>query len=277
VGRVLRNRFTAALERLNQIADRGSYGQTPADLQVDVHAVALATDFFQIAGILPTEIPKQIGLDLTKALEGKLELTGRPRVAEEFFSQFWFGLVLARGGVAPNVPKAQRDRATPDYLVSVDTMECAFEVKRPESVHSATGAMDRAASQIRDYGKPGFIVLDLTDALFSPDMSVAFMDEPGRLLDVVKPRLDDCATRLEGRVRNYTLSNKYSRVLGLVVLVRLHFWEKPDLSQPKGQYLLYMITFREAWTGLVVDQSEKLKRIIFAGAAEVAGGAVHKL
>lgn len=167
--------------------------------------------------------------------------------------------------------------SVPDYIVAVDTLDCAVEVKRPESAHSAPSAMDKAASQIRDFGKPGFIALDLTDACFEPDWASSFMDEPGLLLDVVKPRFDQLATQLDRRVQGYNLSNKYTRVFGLAAFVRLHYWEKPDLTQPKARYLMSITSFRGAYSGLIFPQAEKFKRIFFEGAQEVAGGEVRKL
>jgi len=71
-GRVLRNRFTSALDRLKGIAGRGRYGASPEDLQLDAQAVATATDFFQIADVMPLKISDRIGRELAQALEGKL-------------------------------------------------------------------------------------------------------------------------------------------------------------------------------------------------------------
>ena len=77
--RVLRNRFTSALDRLKGIAARGRYGASPDELQLDAQAVATATDFFQIADVLPLKISDRIGRELVQALEGKLE-RGTPRL-----------------------------------------------------------------------------------------------------------------------------------------------------------------------------------------------------
>lgn len=236
-------------------------------------AIATATDFYQIAGVMPRVMPEHIGRDLSMALGGDVG----SRVPDKFLSQYLVGLMIARGGLSPGVPKEKANRATPDFQVTVDTVECAIEVKRPESEHSAIGTMDKAAGQLRGYGKPGFIAMDLTDLFFTPDMAVAFMDDPGLLYNVVNPRFDAFTTRLERRPPNYTLSDKYSRILGMATFVRLHFWEKPDLSQPKGRYLMSLTTFSRACNGLVMNHAEKLKRIIFSGAKEVAGGGVVRI
>ncbi len=272
-GRMLKSRFMAAIKRLREIADRGSYSQTKADLQADVRAITTSSDFYQIAGVMPHEMPAHIVRDLFKALNGDVG----SRVPDKFLSQYWFGLILARGGVSPGVPREKQGRATPDFQVNVDTLDCAVEVKRPESEHSAIGAMDKAAGQLRDYGKPGLIAMDLTDLFFTPDMAVDHMDHPGLVNAIVNPRFSQFTTRLENRPPNYRLSDKYSRIVGTAFFVRLHFWEKPDLTQPKGRYLLSLTTYRQACRGLVVNQAEKLKRIIFSGAEQVAGGGVRPL
>ena len=282
--RVLRNRFTAALERLKGIAARGRYGASPDELQLDAQAVATATDFFQIADVMPLKISDRIGRELAQALEGKLGRNQTSRAAQEFLSKFWVALVLARGGVSPGVPPLQ-DRSTPDYVVEVDTLRCAVEVKRPQSLHSAPDAMDRAASQLRNYRwpgvpnyrMPGFIALDVTDALFTPDMAVRYIEHPGLLHAVLRPRFNAFATQLEHRVETYNRSDKYDKIIGLAVFARLHFWEVDDPNQPKGSYLFSVTKFDKACNGLVVDQATKLRRIVMSGASEVAGGEVRKL
>jgi hypothetical protein len=246
--------------------------------------VATATDFFQIADVLPRKISDRIGRELVQALEGKLERGQTSRAAQEFLSQFWVALILARGGVSPGVPPLQ-DKPTPDYVVEVDTLRCAVEVKRPESLHSAPHAMDRAASQLRDYRwpgipdyrMPGFIALDLTDALFTPDMAVRYMEHPGLLHAVLRPRFNAFSTQLEHRVETYRRSDKYAKIIGLTVFARLHFWEVDEPNQPKGSYLFSVTRFDKACNGLVVEQATKLRRIVMAGAADVAGGEIRQL
>lgn len=271
--RMLKSRFMRANARLRKIAERGSYGTTREDLQADLQAIATSSDFYQIAGVLPREMPPHIVRDLAKALEGDVGT----RVPDKFLSQYWVGVLLARGGVSPGVMREKKGRPNPDFQVAVDTLECAIEVKRPESEHSAQGAMDKAAGQLRDFGKPGLIAMDLTDALFTPSMAVDFMDDPGLLNAVVNPRFARLTTRLENRPPKYKLSDKYARIIGTAFFARFHFWEKPDLTQPKGRYLLSLTTYSHACNGLVVNQAEKLKRIIFAGAGEVAGGGVRRM
>ncbi len=213
------------MKRLNEIADRGAYGPSPAELQLDVQAIVIATDFFQIATVLPTQLAEHIAVELARALEGKLEATPKSRVAETFLSQFWFALVLARGGISPRIPKPQVS-STPDYVVSVDTLDYAIEVKRPESLHSAPDAMDLGASQIRDFDKPSLIAMDLTDALFLPANRLRFRrwsDSPGSSLCLVpQPRGRQAADehqgasnvdRGSGRIRR-TVSTVLRRVVG---------------------------------------------------------------
>ncbi len=227
---MLRNRFTSAVERLKAITACGRWGASPYELQLDAQAVATATDFFQIADVLPVKMSDRIGRELAQALEGKLGRNQTSRAAQEFLTQFWVALILARGGVSPGVPPLQ-NTPTPDYLVEVDTLRCAVEVKRPQSAHSASDAMDRAASQLRDYRMPGcpdnhlpgFIAMDLTDALFTPDMAVKYMEHPGLLHALLKPEFSALCAHLERRVETYNRSDKYAGIIGLALFARLHF------------------------------------------------------
>jgi hypothetical protein len=272
-GRILKSRFLTANRRLKEISERGSYGTTREELMADAQAVAVSSDFYQIAGVMPQTMPPHIAQDLALALEGDVG----SRMADKFLSQYWVGLLLARGGVSPGVMRPKKGIPNPDFQVNVDTLECAIEVKRPESEHSATGAMDKAAGQLRVLGKPGLIAMDLTDTLFTPTMAVDFMDDPGLLNAVVNPRFAQLTTRLENRPPKYNLSDKYARIIGTAFFARFHFWEKPDLTQPKGRYLLSLTTYSHACNGLVINQAEKLKRIIFEGASHVAGGGMRRI
>jgi hypothetical protein len=176
-------------------------------------------------------MPAHIVRDLFKALDGDVG----SRVPDKFLSQYWFGLILARGGVSPEVPREKRGRATPDFQVNVDTLDCAVEVKRPESEHSAIGAMDKAAGQLRDYGKPGLIAMDLTDLFFTPDMAVDHMDHPGLVNAIVNPRFSQFTTRLENRPPTCRWSDKYSRIVGTAFFVRLHFLGETRSHPTEGQ------------------------------------------
>jgi hypothetical protein len=277
VGRVLRSRFIAAIQRLESIANRGSYGSTPADLQLDVQAIAVATDFFQIAGTLPSTLSKNMADDLSQALQGRLGPNGTSRVAEQFLTQLWFGLVLVRGGISPLVPKRE-SAVTPDYIMEVDQIPLAVEVKRPESLQSAPDTMDHAADQLRKSGKPGLIAMDLTDALMlTPNMPVLWMDQPGLLHAVISGQFGMHSDRLENRARKYRRSDKYSHVISLSLFMRLHFWERPDLSQPKASYLFSTVTLENAYNGILLDTARRVNRIVMRGASEVAGGAIHQL
>ncbi|HEX7409492.1 MAG TPA: hypothetical protein VF515_17830 [Candidatus Binatia bacterium] len=276
VGRVLSSRLSEAVHYLDQVATRGGYGDNPEVLRETLDAIALVVDFFQITGALPEEVPGQITNDLVNALQDRFAGRAGRRLARDFLSQYWFGLVLVRGGISPRVPVPVCGRPAPDFVVPIDTLDVVVEVKRPESLHSAPDAMDKAASQIRANRRPGLIAMDLSDAVLPADVSVAGLDYPVPVPQVYRAPFWEATERLERRACTYSRSDKYARVIGLAMFARLHYWQRPNLSEPKGSTLLVVTSFRTAYEGLVSQQSDKLQRIIISGTRSVEGGAVHR-
>ena len=84
-------------------------------------------------------------------------------------------------------------------------------------------------------------------------------------VQVLRTLFTEYTNRLEGRARKYHRSDKYAKVMGMALFARAHFWEQPDLSQPKGAYLFSASTFEGACRGLVVQKAVKLNRSRPAG------------
>jgi hypothetical protein len=277
IGRVLTSRLSEAVQYLDEVAKQGSYGEDPEVLRKTLDAIALVINFFQIAGALPPEMPRQIAKDLAKALEQRLAGRTDHRLANDFLSQYWFGLVLVRGGISPRVPVPASGTPAPDFIISVDTLDVVVEVKRPASLHSASRAMDKAASQIRASDRPGFIALDLSDAVLPEDVSIIGLKSTTPVPVTCRAPFLKTTEYLERRARTYCRSDKYARVLGLAMFARIHYWQIPDLSEPKGSNLLSLSRFDTACQGLVSQQSAKLQRIIVSGVGSVEGGAAHRI
>src|ERR1051326_2209340 len=157
-------RLLNARRRLLDVSAQGSYGATPAELYETAKAILVANDFYGISRTMQDERAAPIAEELRIALRGPLrENETRNNTAFDIQSQFWFGTVLAYSGLHPAVPDSNRTK--PDFVISVDTLECGVEIKRPRSSSSASPALSYAASQIREYGKPGVIVLDLSQCV----------------------------------------------------------------------------------------------------------------
>lgn len=270
-------RLGAARHRLEQVAQDGSYGRSVSDLRKTAEALALATDFFQLAGVLPDVPGPVITQELGSALAADLVPRSNQMQALEFQTQYWFGMVLARAGLRPGVPPRPATGSHVDFLVEIDSLRLAVEVKRPLHIRSARDAMDRGAGQLRGSGLPGVLVVDLSQCLGADRLITAAIDHPIPLKDMVQPHFKDFASRLSERPRKYNQSDKYARVLCALFYARIFGWQRLDMSQPQGSIFVLSDPYPSACMGLVTTQMERFRVLIRAGFGDLAGGAVQPI
>jgi len=269
--RVIRSRLHDAVTTLDGVVRSDSYGSTRDELEVTLDAIHLCADFFQVAASLPDEPIGPAVSELAISLQGSLTGTNAARRAREYLSQYWVGTLLTLANVEPRILPEGLESKRPDFLLDLGGLDCAIEVKRPESFNSMRDALDRAAGQLRSFGRPGVICLDLTDCICIPGFATGFIDCPipiaGRVAPVFK-----CKTEvLADRPSYYNQSDKYARVIALVLFARIAGWRAiPDL-QPEAKYLLQLPTYPNACQGLVTDFTERLKRLVLTGFERMTG------
>lgn len=263
--RPITSRLATAVHHLDQVAARRSYGETPEDWDATLEAIQLCLDFFQVAASFGPEPIAPAAPELALALQGSLSATGATRKAREYLSQYWVGTMLTLANLEPRIIDDVPGRKRPDFVSDLGGFDCALEVKRPESFRSARDALDRAAGQLRSFGKPGVACLDLTDCLWRQNFSTAFLDSPVPIRDRVWPVFKSHARRLTHRVETYNQSDKYARVFAIVLFARFSGWRGKKDPQPEGSYLLYIPTFDKACQGLVTEYAERFKRFVLTG------------
>lgn len=262
------SRARHAALRLEQVAHDSNYGTSPNDLALTANAISLAVDLRAIAAALdPTKPGGVMGRELARALRGSSARLAATASASDILSQYWFAVLMARAGLRPRVVPTSSER-TPDFLVTVGTLECAVEVKRPLSVTSAMRALDSAADQLRVFGKPGVIALDLSSCV-ATDPVVCHVTAEHPVRDAARTTAQSLFERLQSHVRGYARSDKFYRLTLLVVYARLCTWS-PDMSEPDAWLYLQGLTFPAACSGLVEEQAQHIQRALKGSVEAIA-------
>lgn len=269
-----------AVAVLRRIAAQASWGTTRADLAAIAPALTLAGDFILIAQSLGGQPVAAISDEIGTALGDSLGAIARVG-GYELHSQYWFGMVLARAGLRPRVPRPGERR--PDFVVATDGIDFGLEHKRPKSAESAEGAMDKAAAQLRDYdakhNTPSVIVLDLSNAVGA--QHVAGVRLPAVRGDVhrhIGDSLQEQAARLDRRTQTFNLSKKYDRVVGLVCYARVLLWiEKPIGLVPT--FTAWVVTYVSArgCGGIIQDSVHRLFGALKGTIQEFGDAPVYQL
>lgn len=275
IGHAINSRLEQAASWLEEVARTGSYGATTTDFDTTLEAIHLCLDFFQVASSLSGKRIDVAARELAITVQGSLLGTASTRQPREYLSQYWLGSLLTLGNLEPRVVGDAHGKRRPDFVVDLSGLDCAIEVKRPASFHSARDALDRAAGQLRDFGLPGAICLDLSDCMWSPGFSTAFLDSPTRIRDQVGFLFDRHAERLSLRPSQYNQSNKYARIFALLSFARVNGWRGRTDPQPEASYLLHLRTYDDACERLIAEYAAQFKRLILTGFERMSGSPVE--
>jgi hypothetical protein len=236
-------------------------------------AIFVANDFYAITRSLSSERQDPIARELTPIFEGLLEESPTSRRGYEIQTQFWLGALLAHSRLHPAVPTGTG--RLPDFLVTVRGVRLAVEVKCPQSASGVRRALDEAERQIRASGIPGFIAMDLSDALRTFDLSTTargpretvrarFDAEARRLINYIRLRQRPSASPADSR-------SSFNRVAGLLVYARFCGWTDPAGTSLDFGFFLKGQTFPKAAAGFYEPFAEQLLDQIPAGIRQMTG------
>lgn len=263
--------LSEAVKRLHRVSIAKSYGVDLAEMGSTLNSIHLCADFYQIAASLGEEPIGPAVPELAIALQGGLIGTNSARRAREYLSQYWVGTLLTLANIEPRIVPHEPGKPRPDFLIDLGGLDCAVEVKRPESFHSARRALDHAAGQLRSLPQPGVICMDLSDCLCDESFATAFIHSSAPIGQAVYPLFQRETARLSVRPEKYNQSDKYKRILALVLFARATGWRGADSPRPEGKYFLQLPTYETACGGLVVDFASRLKRIFVTAFERMSG------
>ena len=225
-------RLRKAVIHLRRVAARGSYGTTQEELHLTAQAIHLANDIYAITRALPSTPDAAIVRELAAILGGTLDGKSSDRRAYEAQSQLWFGTLLAHSGLHPAILDLKKRR--PDFIVQVESVRLAMEVKRPGSLQAIDRAIKSAANQIDSVGIPGFVVLDVSDVLLEAQAAGALAIGATSYREGSRPVFDAIATHAHDYLARYVADRQRAadegrgqgcRAIGIIVYARFCVWE----------------------------------------------------
>jgi hypothetical protein len=264
-------RLRAAEKHPRKVAEANSYGETEEELIRTAKAIDLAIDFYLISTSLNKDRDDPIANDLVRALGGTLDGNIKNLSSYDMQAQFWAGTLLAQSGLRPAFI-AQGNKPTPDYLVSVWSLDFAVEVKRPHSVNSAKKRLKEAADQLYDYGKPGIIILDLSACVFTDDLIIPKGTVSAR--QAVTKRLSDLEAELVSYIESYPRPEKFSKVVDLVTFGRFWVWKNLDPPTEDAGPVFRMNPFPDVYKINLYDYINQLQEMVLKGVGKLTGNPV---
>ncbi len=238
-----------------------------------MHGFRAALDFIEIARYMPQALTKRDLGDYALAMRGSVAEDEKDRQPYQYQSSLWFGTVLHRAGLRPEVPKTPRKGATPnpDYLVEDGSALYGVEVKRPGSWRGLhADHLPKALEQLEAYNAPGAVVVDVTDFVDAP----TYEDFDGAV-ESLGDRLRDVVWDLDRSVRR----PGYAWLMGLVVFARGAFAATQSGDILRIANAAYVARFRVGGGTIRDHHAAWLADSIYDGLAsssEAAGGSVNR-
>ena len=124
-------------------------------------------DYSAIADTLPNTPLAALRRELRDSLIGDLEFGDEIRGPLQLQSQALVRAAFVRAGVIPSHPthSSKKGMSSPDLLLENGTLRYAVEAKRPLSTKNVLPRFEDAHAQLKSFGLPGGILVDVTDCL----------------------------------------------------------------------------------------------------------------
>lgn len=249
-------RANEALRHLKRVATENSYGTSELELHRTARAIFLANDLYAITGALPPTGNKVFSEELARLARGTLEEDSRDQRGYAVQSQFWFGALLAHGGLEPKIPPGSGKR--PDFIVNVEGVGVGVEVKRPISEDSSLELVDYADEQLCAYGVSGLIAVDLSEVLGTRLLTVP--PQPVNSPDAARNRIRPEFLRVAGMLEDHIRGSQpvhHKRTIGLVTYARHCVWLDGDPLELDFGFFLRGKVFPNGSAGLLEHHAER--------------------
>lgn len=243
------------LRQLRHVAETGSYGSTDQDLHLTARAVFLANDLYAITRALPRQADPLLRSELAQIARGTLDEDSVEQRGYAVQSQFWVGTLLAHARLNPGIPAGEGSR--PDFIVTLEGVRIAVEVKRPLNELSAVRAIDHSGAQLRDFGLSGFIIGDLSEALGTRHLSVLPQSAGSTARDMIRPEFTRLATSLEQHIIASQPAS-HTRTIGLITYARHCAWLPGNPPELDFGFFIRAKVFPRGSAGLHEHYAERL-------------------
>lgn len=251
-----KGRLRRAVGLLRRVGKQDRFNLDPDELPLVANAVVVAGDFSQVAYFLDDRDVESIFHELVVAMKGSL-LETDGQTPYNLQSQLWFGTLLARARLQVRVPRVDRGRR-PDFVITFAGLDFGVEVKRPETPHSASGLIESAAGQIRQYGGPGIIVVDIGHCLSAREFMLSLIDEQELAPKLVDARFKAVTEDLDRQIR-YGDYDRYGHVVAMIAYCKFPYWrDRSDLTM-RFATMFGLPPYDRAHGGLLVDRTGRLR------------------
>jgi hypothetical protein len=256
------SRLPKAVKQLRAVAVQKTYPDTPAELRAVMNSIKAAFDFHAIAQALPT-IPNNEVHDTCRRAVGGLLADEGPTDAHRAQTQLQFGCVLAEAGLRPAAVQPTR-RKVPDYLIALDGLPTAMEVKRPASATGVKANVEAGIGQCRDFGTPlNALALDLSDCVGIP--SAIFQGSSSQAEAEGQRRFRKAYLRASEYIIGRKADAGFSRCGALFAFAGAAFWPSEQPRKPLSRLLFYAEVFHHATSGLLLEQCRRLRERVVDG------------
>lgn len=255
---------------LVRVAESGSLGTTDEELSLTSAAIAAAADFYHISTCLGNESIRTIAVELGQITHGRLLAPNGASAAKNYLSQFWVGALLAQSKLVPRILAYDTPgRSKPDFVITCDGVDFAVEVKRPRGLRSAVRNVLSAGDQLRDFGRPGIIVIDATDCMSTDPWGIT-RDGP-RIRDTVGREVSHLHGRFRDVVNGYSRSNKFSHTAMLMTYAR--YWPWILDVEPRRDAGLHFLAdgFSYIWSRQITDLTKSIQLRLLHGVEQLTG------
>jgi len=268
------SRLRVAQRHLAKVAEAGSYGETDKELIKTAKAASLAKDYYEISNALRKDRDDPIAEELALAIRGTLDGKSKNKSPYAIHSQYWLGMLFAHGGLKPAV-LSKSTGAKPDFVVSVGTLDLVVEVKRPDSLKSALRSLEAAADQLRGSKMPGVICLDLSECIVTDDLIIPREGVWAR--KVIDERMAAAQEKLINHINSYTSSDKFSRIIDLVLVARYWVWKSLDPPENDVGFTFRIHPFADACGGLIWREINLFQEKVQEGMNQLSEAVAYSL
>jgi len=259
-----------AQERLERASATASLGESDEDLRYISVAVAWAVDLYHISTCLGSEPSRRVAAELSRITRGSLVDRRDASVAKNYLSQFWVGALLAQSKLKPHILAYDvHGDSKPDFVVECEGVKFAVEVKRPSKPSAALRAVHAAGDQIRDYDRPGIIIVDVTDCTTIDPWEITRERRPVR--ERVGEELNQMHLRLSRLIDTYTRSNKFHQVTMLMTFARYWPWIVDSNPHRDAGLNFRATSFSYRWSHQIIPLTRLIQERLLVGVEQLTG------
>jgi hypothetical protein len=259
-----------AAKLLKRIAEQQWIPKIDQDLRRTSAAAAWAVDLYHISTCLGSESFRPVAIELSNITHGNLLASDESSTARTFLSQFWVGALLAQSKLKPELLAYDLPgKSKPDYLIQCGCVKLVVEVKRPSNWDAAIGLLDDAGGQIRDYDRPGIIIVDATDCMSSDPFQVT--SNRAGMTFTVREELGRLHGKLERHIERYSRSNKFHQVAMFMTIARYWPWIRADNLERAAGYMMRASATTYRWSHQITSLMNVVQKSLLRGVEQLNG------